>query len=348
MTDPKPAAYDARTAGLIADAVGSYVFDVQQLSGGASDRWYCRLTGELARHFEQSSIIAAGVDPDMWDMMSSFVANGESLAAHGIPVPEVYECFPESGLVLMEDFGDVRITDRIAERPDERGKLLDAAVRLLAEVHSVPPGDSATCPAFELQFDESKWQFEFGFHVDTWLIGHHCATDPTDAERDVLDAAFAWISETLSAPPRVFTHRDYQSSNLMVRADGTLGVIDFQDARQGLRQYDLASVLYDSYLPMNDVERKTLLDRYLSLAGVEADGKEFRHGLGVAAIQRKLHDAGAFIYTASHRGKEEFLRYVPGAVSVATMLMAGVAECREAGRLIEGYLNSAGQRDPSA
>ena len=45
MTDPTPAAYDTRIAGLIAGAVGSYVFDVQQLSGGASDRWYCRLTG---------------------------------------------------------------------------------------------------------------------------------------------------------------------------------------------------------------------------------------------------------------------------------------------------------------
>jgi len=44
-----------------------------------------------------------------------------------------------------------------------------------------------------------------------------------------------------------FTHRDYDARNLMVRDDGTLAVIDFQDATIGPSHYDLVSLLRDSY-----------------------------------------------------------------------------------------------------
>ena len=62
---------------------------------------------------------------------------------------------------------------------------------------------------------------------------------------------FEKISEHLAGQPRVFTHRDYHSRNLM--ADGLrLGVIDFQDALMGPATYDLASLLRDAYIALDE------------------------------------------------------------------------------------------------
>ena len=45
-------------------------------------------------------------------------------------------------------------------------------------------------------------------------------------------------------------HRDYHSRNLMLH-DGSLYIIDFQDARMGPDTYDLVSLLRDSYVDLS-------------------------------------------------------------------------------------------------
>ena len=51
-------------------------------------------------------------------------------------------------------------------------------------------------------------------------------------------------------------HRDYHSRNLMLH-DGSLYIIDFQDARMGPDTYDLVSLLRDSYVDLDARSRST-------------------------------------------------------------------------------------------
>ena len=48
-------------------------------------------------------------------------------------------------------------------------------------------------------------------------------------------------------------HRDYHSRNLMLH-DGSLYIIDFQDARMGPDTYDLVSLLRDSYVDFTEAQ----------------------------------------------------------------------------------------------
>ena len=70
---------------------------------------------------------------------------------------------------------------------------------------------------------------------------------------------FQKIAEWLAGQPMVFAHRDFHSRNLMVD-DERLGVIDFQDALMGPVTYDLASLLRDSYIALDE----SLVDRLLA------------------------------------------------------------------------------------
>ena len=83
-------------------------------------------------------------------------------------------------------------------------------------------------------FDEDLYDWElhhfreWGLEVVEWQEAHRRPSAPS------WTASFRDIARQLAAAPRGFTHRDYQSRNLMVK-DGELVVIDFQDALQGPR-----------------------------------------------------------------------------------------------------------------
>src|SRR5438105_1464019 len=81
-----------------------------------------------------------------------------------------------------------------------------------------------------------------------------------------------------ASEPRVLCHRDYHSRNLML-SDGSLYIIDFQDARLGPDTYDLVSLLRDSYVDLTDREVDELTAYFLALKhgdrSLDAD-EEFR------------------------------------------------------------------------
>jgi len=164
------------------------------LAGGASDRWYARISGPLCDQFQRSTLVATGVPVSLWAILESFLANQKYLERQNLPVPEVYAQWPEYGIALIEDFGDTRLVDAIKASPQRRNALDDAAVDLLVRLHSLKPDPTLSYPAHELAFDVEKYQYEFGFHVDTWLITHYFDSTPTAVERRTLDNTYRRIS----------------------------------------------------------------------------------------------------------------------------------------------------------
>ena len=71
--------------------------------------------------------------------------------------------------------------------------------------------------------------------------------------------------------------------------DGELVVIDFQDALQGPRQYDLVALLRDSYVELDRAFVERMLDRYLA-AFERASGAKLDRGR-VQGLLRPAHRA---------------------------------------------------------
>jgi aminoglycoside/choline kinase family phosphotransferase len=125
---------------------------------------------------------------------------------------------------------------------------------------------------------------------------------------------FERIAELLAGQPRVFVHRDYHSRNLMV--DGQrLGVIDFQDALMGPATYDLASLLRDAYIELDEALIDRLINRYLdrltTYREVWGNRETFRRLFDLTSIQRNLKAAGRFVYIDRVKGNPKFLADIP-------------------------------------
>ena len=133
-----------------------------------------------------------------------------------------------------------------------------------------------------------------------------------------MDRCFDELARRLAGEPAGFTHRDYQSRNIMVLQGGEQALIDFQDALLGPRQYDLVSLLRDSYVTLDQDLIGRMVGRYLvataAAGGPEIDAGEFREVFDLLTVQRKLKDAGRFVYIDRVKSNADFLQFVPVAL----------------------------------
>lgn len=135
-----------------------------------------------------------------------------------------------------------------------------------------------------------------------------------DGEFSEIRDEFRKIAEQLAGQPRVFVHRDYHSRNLMV--DGRrLGVIDFQDALMGPATYDLASLLRDAYIALDEALIDRLIDYFLDRLEERrhlwTNRDAFRRLFDFTSIQRNLKAAGRFVYIDRVKGNPKFLADIP-------------------------------------
>ena len=119
---------------------------------------------------------------------------------------------------------------------------------------------------YRIAFDVEKLTWELDFFVKHFLEGYRGVDAVGRPSATALGEEWAAIVEELAAEPRVLCHRDYHSRNLMLH-DGSLYIIDFQDARMGPDTYDLVSLLRDSYVDLTDRELDELIAYFLALKG---------------------------------------------------------------------------------
>jgi aminoglycoside/choline kinase family phosphotransferase len=159
---------------------------------------------------------------------------------------------------------------------------------------------------------------------------------------------FQKMAEWLTAQPQVFSHRDYHSRNLMVDGE-RLGVIDFQDALMGPVTYDLASLLRDSYIALDESLIDRLIARYREGMGQKLswpqqtamllhDPDAFRRLFDFTSIQRNLKAAGRFVYIDRVKGNPSFLASIPRTLKNVRANLDKYPELQRLGAHLSSYI----------
>jgi N-acetylmuramate 1-kinase len=234
------------------------------------------------------------------------------LEAGGLGVPRVFEHDRAHGLIYLEDLGDVTMESVVSRaEPSQRQPYYRAAVETLArfQEYSRVPG---SCEAFGRRFDYDLLRWELD-HFREWLLEAQRGIVLAGSERLLLDAAFDVVARELAQAPALLVHRDFQSRNLMVQErtnTPVLRLIDFQDALVGPLPYDLVALLRDSYVDLELHEVDAAIDHYLSLRPAPHPPEVFRRLFDLQTVQRKLKDAGRFVFIERRKGNASFLPFI--------------------------------------
>jgi len=329
-------------------------FELVTIAGGASPRKFHRARplhetpATRSLFAERPTAIVMEVPPDTADVAFArgldrdwpFLEVRALLDTRGVRVPRLLAEACERGLLLVEDLGET-LAEHLAAHPAEREELYALAVRDLARAQAALEPLPAESVVRLRAFDAELLGLEID-HFREW--GVEASGRRLDArERATFDAARAFLVTTLAELPRGFVHRDYQSRNLLVagasRKERELGWIDFQDALLGPRAYDLVALLCDSYQPFDRAFVERRLDEYAAARGLSAGG---RGALGrefdLITVQRKLKDAGRFVFIEKKKGDASFLPYVAPTLDIVRQALArltDVPELRSLARLLE-------------
>lgn len=287
----------------------------EALKGDASTRRFFRIRPPAG----PTTILMLYPEAIVWEG-SPLAEAYRHLASIGVPLAKIQQALPEEGAILMSDLGDLTLQTALASDPSlPRVRLYREAIDLIVLLQTRGTLELAPdSPARQSALDEAKFTWELEHFYRHFILGYRKAR-PEPEEEAALRAFFAWLAASLDGVDRVLCHRDFQSRNLMLTPAG-LQVIDYQDARMGPASYDLASLLRDSSLDLDEDFREEGIRYFLSRRGDLAP-EEFRAEFDRQALQRNIKDLGTFGYQVSHAGNRGFEAYIPRTVRMVRQAM---------------------------
>jgi N-acetylmuramate 1-kinase len=316
---------------LVHRATGQRPTRVEPMPGGASTRRYLRVrtpAASLVAMFVPDAApeeITSGAAPARWPFLEVHAL----LHDRGVRVPRLHGEACEQGLLLIEDLGDETLAAFLERAPARRGEVYRAAVTDLAAAQRSLGDLPAGSVIAGRSFDETLLRWELDHFREWGLDARGRALEPEARAR--FDALADRLARRIAAWPRGFVHRDYQSRNLMVREglDQTLELtwIDFQDALLGPRVYDLVALLNDSYQSFDRPFIEARLDEFAAAVGLDAGGRAaLEREFDVVTVQRKLKDAGRFIFIDRVKKNPAFLPYFEPSLAKVRAALERLAE----------------------
>lgn len=218
------------------------------------------------------------------------IAMTEWMHAAGLPVPAIIAKDDALGCVLVEDFGLVTIHDKPF--------AYHQAVSLLGDMTHISVNDWSLIP----------YQDGHVYNALQYFMRYSC-----DDESAVGAWMSCWDSLMRTYPdwPQIVTHMDYHAANLLIRDDGSLGMIDHQGARLAPLGYDLVNLIEDAriILPASLKHECIALYRARLPAGW---GERLDTYLAILTTQFHIRVAGQIDYLATERGRSDLMVYRDG------------------------------------
>jgi aminoglycoside/choline kinase family phosphotransferase len=157
-------------------------------------------------------------------------------------VPALLDFDLEQGWAVFEDFGPEDGEGSVeAAPPGDREALGHLFIAPLVTFARLPP---SSLPDWNQPLDGARMRWELaGFEL--WFLRHHLERAPSPSFGRWLDE----LAEAIDRHPRRICHRDYHLNNLFLLADGSVGLIDYQDILVGPDTYDAVSLLGERGMP---------------------------------------------------------------------------------------------------
>ena len=226
----------------------------------------------------------------------------------GLPVPKSLARAP--GVDLLEDFGDESLATfaACAARPETERRVAHA-LDLLPRLQRLRD-DGSGVEAFARRLDAPYFAYKADLFA-RYSLPEALGRAPRASEEAALRDAFAWIGEQAARAPQRLSHRDFQSQNLLVRADGSLGLIDLQGAFLAPPEYDFVCLLRDSYLELSERFVASELARVRPALPDAPSARELEARFELLTLTRKGKDHARFLYAAKERGDARYQAFAP-------------------------------------
>lgn len=259
-------------------------------SGGNRRYWRIALT-------DGSELIATHGDDTAEN--DAFIYLSQLLAEHGVNCPTVIKTTPDGKDYLQTSVGSQSLYQNLGRRD-----LIEATIDLLARAHSIGNVDYRRCQSpREMNRRAIFWDLNYFkyLYLKPAFSGN--------LDEETLEDDFEALADIVLQLPRGLMLRDFQSRNIMIGADCSPAVIDFQGARLGPVAYDLVSFLWQGRAAFPDNLRRYMVCRYCLRRGL--DHEAFASTLPPVIALRMMQVLGAYGFRGNIERRSEFIGQIP-------------------------------------
>lgn len=282
----------------------------EYLGARGSDRMFYKLVRGFSEDANNTTPPVLGVvyeEARKENANARFAAVTKFLESKGMRVPKLLADLPESNAYATEFIQGESLEDAANKKGADFMKLYLPVLDLLKKLWTIP-AEAEDLSELEPGFGAELFAWERSLFEKECVVGRYGFEVIPEAVVKELES----VAEKLSAEPKVLVHRDFQSANILYSGDDISKpwLIDYQGMRTGPAAYDVASVLFDPYVPMDGTERKLLVE----LATKLDPGAPSEKMIVLAAVQRLCQALGAYC-RLSAAGQPQFEKYISRALS---------------------------------
>ncbi len=268
---------------------------VSPLAGDASFRRYFRVA-----HDGKTAVLMDAPPPH--EDPRPFIRMSDYLCGIGLAAPAILHSDLDQGLLLISDFGSVRMRETVDAAPEREREIYKTVVDVLIELHRHAPPEGLKTHGLE------SWVDEVCLFTD-W----YCSAVGIEVDRDAFRSIWQDALSPIDALGQSVTElRDYHAENIMLVdgaiGHGRIGLLDFQDALIGHPAYDLVSMLEDARRDVSPAVEREMLDHYIRATNAPEDFEAAYWALGA---QRNTRIIGVFTRLWKRDGKPHYTAFQP-------------------------------------
>jgi aminoglycoside/choline kinase family phosphotransferase len=274
---------------------------LEKIPGDASFRRYIRVKDEQGR---KAVIMDA---PPEKEPVALFLRVQRYYQRNGLRVPECFAAEESKGLLLLEDIGDLSVSQYLVKYSEKEEYIYRQAIDILVNAFHAGLSIITSQDSFE-NYSHEKMLQEVML-LPEWLLPEILPSNHVIEAGQEYEAIWQQLIRQNQKQPEVVVHRDYHADNLFVLQDETLVMLDFQDAVLGQPAYDVVSLLEDARRDVNPHVVQAMLEHFILQTKI--DREEFMASHAFYGAQRNAKILGIFTRLYRRDAKPRYLGMLP-------------------------------------
>tara|TARA_B100001250_G_scaffold264249_1_gene227808 strand:- start:334 stop:1293 length:960 start_codon:yes stop_codon:yes gene_type:complete len=280
---------------------------LEKLSGDASFRFFYR-----KKNFKQSSVLVYCKKQKRSNLVI-YDAINNILIKENLLAPKLINNKYDKNYIEIEDLGNNTVFQLFKKKKVNQIFYYKKIIILLNKIQKIKTKKIKTFLNTEYRipnYSKKKLINEANLFLQ-WYLPKFIKGKKKVIEKKKIFKIFKNLLNKLIYKKKVFIHRDFHVSNIMVSKKG-LGLIDNQDAVFGNIAYDLASLIDDVRLRTSTKIKKEIFNEFIKI-NKSIDKKKFKNDFEILSVLRNFKIIGIFSRLSKRDGKHKYLKLIPHA-----------------------------------
>ena len=276
-----------------------------KLKGDASFRQFFRKKNKI-----RSSVLVFA-KKEKFKNLIIYDSINKILNKNKVLAPNLYQENYSKNYIEIEDFGDETIFKILSRKKINKFNYFKKIIKILNKIQLIKDRNIKNFKNKKYKIPIYKKEIllkEANLFCD-WYVKKNLPKNYQYKFSKKFKKIIQKISCNIKLKNKVFVHRDFHVSNLML-VDSQIGVIDSQDALIGNRAYDLASLVDDVRLKTSKSFKKKIFNLYIKKEK-KIDIQKFKNDFQILSVLRNLKIIGIFTRLAYRDGKKKYLKLIP-------------------------------------